>query len=101
MSLLPQAQTIRAMHGDGLLGMKSVLKKYLTESTGGPGLYSSEKGHPPMHQRHTKFPIDSYAADVWMECMELALTEHVTDVEARAQLQASIRKLADEMRNTR
>jgi hemoglobin len=101
MSLLPQAQTIRAMHGDGLIAMKSVLKKYLTEQTGGPDLYSSEKGHPPMLQRHQAFPIDSYAADVWMECMDLALTEHVPDAEAREQLHATIRKLADMMRNTK
>jgi hemoglobin len=101
MSLLPQAQTIRAMHGDGLIGMKSVLKKFLSEQTGGPQLYSSEKGHPPMRQRHMSFPIDNYAADVWMECMELALEEHVADAEARAQLREKIRTLADWMRNTK
>ena len=100
MSLLPQAQTIRAMHGDGLIGMKSVLKKFLTEQTGGPVLYSAEKGHPPMRQRHMSFPIDSYAADVWMECMDLALAEHVADAEVRAQLHDTLTKLADMMRNT-
>ncbi|MCW2285270.1 hemoglobin [Rhodoblastus acidophilus] len=101
MSLLPQAQTIRAMHGDGLIAMKSVLKKYLTEQTGGPDLYSSEKGHPPMLQRHQAFPIDNYAADVWMECMDLALSEHVADADVRTQLHAKIRSLADMMRNTK
>jgi hemoglobin len=100
MSLLPQAQTIRAMHGDGLFGMKAVLKKYLSEWTGGPVLYSSEKGHPPMRQRHTSFPIDNYARDVWMECMDLALEEHVADLEARAQMHENLKKLADFMRNT-
>ena len=101
MSLLPQAQTIRAMHGDGLIAMKSVLKKYLVEQTGGPDLYSAEKGHPPVMQRHQAFPIDNYAADVWMECMDLALTEHVPDADARTQLHGMIRKLADMMRNTK
>ncbi|MBB4198446.1 hypothetical protein CCR94_04110 [Rhodoblastus sphagnicola] len=100
MSLLPQAQTIRAMHGDGLIGMKSVLKKFLSEQTGGPVLYSSEKGHPPMRQRHMAFPIDNYAADVWMECMDLALAEHVADAETRVQLHDKVQKLADMMRNT-
>jgi hemoglobin len=100
MSLLPQAQTIRAMHGDGLIGMKSVLKKYLSEWTGGPVLYSPEKGHPPMRQRHMDFPIDDYARDVWLECMDLALEEHVADAETRAQLQVKMKKLADGMRNT-
>jgi hemoglobin len=101
MSLLPQAQTIRAMHGDGLIAMKGVLKKYLSEQTGGPELYSSEKGHPPMRQRHQAFPIDNYAADVWMECMDLALAEHVEDADVRAQLHEKIRKLADMMLNTK
>jgi hemoglobin len=100
MSLLPQAQTIRAMHGDGLIGMKSLLKKYLSEWTGGPVIYSPEKGHPQMRQRHMGFPIDNYALDVWMECMDLALTEHVADAEARAQLHDNMKKLADLMRNT-
>ena len=100
MSLLPQAQTIRAMHGDGLVAMRAVLKKFLTEQTGGPDLYSSEKGHPPMRQRHSEFPIDSYAADVWMECMDLALEEHVSDTEARSQMHAKIRQLADWMKNS-
>jgi len=101
MSLLPQAQTIRAMHGDGLIAMRTVLKKFLTEQTGGPELYSSEKGHPPIGQRHQAFPIDSYAADVWMECMDLALTEHVADGAARAELHTHIKRLADFMRNTK
>jgi hemoglobin len=101
MSLLPQAQTIRAMHGDGLLHMKTVLKKYLSEETGGPVLYSQEKGHPDMRERHVSFPIDNYAADVWMECMDLGLEENVADLDARAQLSEKIRKLAELMRNTR
>ena len=100
MSLLPQAQTIRAMHGDGLIGMKSLLKKFLNEWTGGPVLLSPEKGHPQMRQRHTGFPIDNYARDVWMECMDLALAEHVADADARAQLHDNMTKLADWMRNT-
>jgi hemoglobin len=100
MSLLPQAQTIRAMHGDGLIAMKGMLKKYLSEWTGGPVLYSPEKGHPHMRQRHMDFPIDNYARDVWMECMDLALAENVADADARAQLQDNLKKLADWMRNT-
>jgi hemoglobin len=100
MSLLPQAQTLRVMHGDALIGMKSLLKKYLSEWTGGPVLYSPEKGHPPMRQRHKAFPIDNYVSDVWMECMDLALEEHVADAEVRAQLHDNLKKLADWMRNT-
>jgi hemoglobin len=35
-----------------------------------------------------------------MECMDLALEEHVADLEARAQMHENLKKLADFMRNT-
>ena len=46
MDTLPEAQVIRAMHADDLGLIRDVLKRYLTEWTGGPKLYSPEKGHP-------------------------------------------------------
>lgn len=101
MNLMPQAQTIRAMHGDGLTGMKIALKKYLTEWTGGPGVYSSEKGNPHMRERHATFPIDNYARDIWMDCMDQALEEQIADADVRAQLRENVKKLADQMRNTK
>ncbi|MBB4198445.1 globin [Rhodoblastus sphagnicola] len=100
MDTLPQAQTIRAMHADDLGGVKSVLKKYLSEWTGGPVIYSPEKGHPRMRQRHMGFPIDNAARDAWMACMDTALEQHVADADARAQLRDNMKKLADWMRNS-
>lgn len=100
MDELPQAQTIRAMHADNLAGVKVVLKKYLSEWTGGPALYSPVKGHPRMRQRHMGFPIDNAARDAWMACMDQALAEHVSDPEARDTLRDNMKKLADWMRNT-
>ena len=57
MDSLPEANGIRAMHAPDLGPVKSVLKRYLSEWTGGPKLYSPEKGHPRLRQRHIEFPI--------------------------------------------
>ena len=43
MDTLPEAEDIRAMHPDDLGQIKIDLKRYLTEWTGGPKLYSPEK----------------------------------------------------------
>ena len=99
MDTLPEAQVIRAMHADDLTSTKQVLKRYLTEWTGGPKLYSPEKGHPRLRQRHIGFPIGSAERDAWLLCMRGALVETVADEAARAELDAALTKLADWMRN--
>jgi hemoglobin len=99
MDTLPQAAEIRAMHAADLGEVKRVLKRYFTEWTGGPPLYSSERGHPRLRQRHMGFPIGDRARDAWMLCMDGALAETIPDEGARAELRASMLKLADWMRN--
>ncbi|MGY4412982.1 truncated hemoglobin YjbI [Bradyrhizobium sp. LB7.1] len=59
MDTLPEAQVIRAMHAADLGAIRDVLKRYLAEWTGGPKLYSIEKGHPrlapaPHRLRHRR-----------------------------------------------
>lgn len=100
MDNLPEARTIRAMHGPNLGEIRHVLKRYLSEWTGGPKLYSPEKGHPRLRQRHMPFPIDNAARDAWMTCMHKALDETIGDTPARAELEENMRKLADWMRNS-
>jgi hemoglobin len=100
MDALPDAGTIRAMHGPHLDEIKRVLKRYLSEWTGGPKLYSPEKGHPRLRQRHMPFPIDNAARDAWMACMVKALDDVLGDTPARQELQENMRKLADWMRNS-
>ncbi|MCK9915671.1 group II truncated hemoglobin [Microbacteriaceae bacterium K1510] len=99
MDTLPEARTIRAMHGRDLGSIKSVLKRYLTEWTGGPKLYSVEKGHPRLRQRHMGFAIGPAERDAWLFCMRGALEETVDDAVARDELYAAMAKLADWMRN--
>ena len=74
MSTLPEAVGIRAMHGEDLGAIKAVLKRYLTEWTGGPRLYSVEKGHPRLRQRHVGFKIGAGERDAWLICMRGALS---------------------------
>ena len=99
MDTLPEAKIIRAMHPADLASTKQVLKRYLSEWTGGPKLYSPEKGHPRLRQRHFGFPIGSAERDAWLTCMRGALQETVADDTARAELDLALSKLADWMRN--
>ena len=99
MDTLPEAQVIRAMHAADLGLIKDVLKRYLTEWTGGPKLYSVEKGHPRLRQRHIGFAIGDAERDAWLLCMRRALEETVTNAAARQDLDRAISGLADWMRN--
>lgn len=99
MDTLPEAKVIRAMHADDLGQIKDVLKRYLTEWTGGPRLYSAEKGHPRLRQRHIGFAIGDAERDAWMLCMRGALEQTVLDTTARSDLERALSGLADWMRN--
>lgn len=99
MDALPDARIIRTMHAADLEPTKQVLKRYLTEWTGGPKLYSVEKGHPRLRQRHMDFPIGEAERDAWLLCMRAALGEAVADAQAREDIYAALAKLADWMRN--
>ena len=99
MDTLPEARVIRAMHADDLGLIRDVLKRYLTEWTGGPKLYSVEKGHPRLRQRHMGFEIGDAERDAWLLCMRGALDETVTDPAVGADLDRAISGLADWMRN--
>lgn len=99
MDTLPQATTIRAMHANDLMSVTEVLKRYLGEWLGGPKLYSQERGHPRLRQRHMHFRIGTAERDAWMLCMQGALDEVIADASLRAHLSQSFFKLADWVRN--
>jgi hemoglobin len=99
MSTLPQAREIRAMHAMDLGPVKDVLKRYLGEWMGGPKLYSAERGHPRLRQRHLGFAIGNAERDAWLLCMHGALEETVADAQAREEIYGLLARLADWMRN--
>jgi len=92
MDVLPDAKGIRAMHAADLELTKNVLKRYLCEWMGGPKLYSAEKGHPRLRQRHMGFKIGELERDAWLLCMKGALEESVAEVEARQKIYGLLAK---------
>jgi hemoglobin len=99
METLPEAGGIRALHPPDLGPTKQVLKRYLCEWAGGPKLYSIEKGHPRLRQRHMHISIGDKERDAWLLCMGGALEDSIDDVGAREEIHAALVKLADWMRN--
>ncbi len=99
MDALPEAKVIRAMHPANLAPTKHILKRYLAEWTGGPRLYSTERGHPRLRQRHLGVAIGEAERDAWLLCMRGALGETVMDNAARQELDIAMTRLADWMRN--
>jgi len=99
MNSLPEAKAIRMMHPRDLDPIKQVLKRYLCEWMGGPALYTVERGHPRLRQRHLGFPIGETERDAWLLCMHGALEETVENDAARQEISAALQKLANWMRN--
>lgn len=99
MDSLPEAATIRAMHGPNLAPVKEVLVRYLTEWTGGPQVYSAERGHPRLRRKHLPFAIGQAERDAWMLCMTRALDNVVADPDLKDQLTRAFAKTADFIRN--
>lgn len=101
METLPEAEVIRALHEPDLTHTKQVLVKFLVEWLGGPKVYSVERGHPRLRQKHLAFPVDATARDAWMLCMKRAMADVVTDAKLQQQLEQAFFKTADFIRNDR
>jgi hemoglobin len=99
MDALPEAKAIRAMHATDLDHSKLILKRYLSEWMGGPKLYSAEKGHPRLRQRHIRFAIGESERDAWLMCMRGALEDSISDADAREEIYRALAKLANWVRN--
>ena len=99
MNSLPEAAVIRAMHEPDLTHTKEVLRKFLIEWLGGPKVYSAERGHPRLRQKHISFPIGEAERDAWMMCMRHAMEDVVTDATLKQQMEQAFFKTADFIRN--
>lgn len=100
MDSLAEARIVRELHGADLEPTKAVLKLYLGEWLGGPALYSAEKGHPRLRQRHLHVRIGEAERDAWLMCMKGAMEEVISEDDVRRQIYTVIEKLANWMRNT-
>lgn len=101
MNTRPEAAGIRAMHEIDLTHTKQVLVKFLMEWMGGPKVYSEERGHPRLRQKHMSFPIGEKERDAWMLCMRCAMEDVVGDATLRLQLEQAFMKTADFIVNNR
>lgn len=48
---------------------------FLTQFFGGPPLYSQKYGSPKLRARHLNFPVTPHRAQVWLKCMDEAMSE--------------------------
>jgi hemoglobin len=99
MDILPEAATIRAMHPPVLDEVRAVLTRYITEWTGGPALYTQERGHPRLRMRHAPFAIGLAERDAWLTCMRRALADTVPDPSLREAMERKLHELANMLRN--
>lgn len=99
MDSVPEAAELRALHPGSLDGSRDKLTWYLTGWLGGPQVYVERFGHPRLRARHLPFPIGVAVRDQWMACMRRALADTVADTELAAQLEITLDRLADHMRN--
>ncbi|ATE60220.1 group II truncated hemoglobin [Thauera sinica] len=99
MDTLPEAWSVRRMHGEDLSGSEEKLFLFLSGWLGGPNLYVERYGSPFLRARHLPFSIGRAERDQWMLCMRQALDEFVGDAAMRTRLHESLAALANHMRN--
>jgi hemoglobin len=93
------APTLRAMLPADDSVSRQKLFMYLVEWTGGPELYSPERGHPMMRRRHLPFPIGQDEVETWLACMGRALDDTDITGQIRTFLDEKLTALAWHMRN--
>ncbi|WP_020649058.1 group II truncated hemoglobin [Solimonas variicoloris] len=99
MDRLPEAATIRAMHGESLDGIKQKLFEFLSGWLGGPRLYFQKYGHVCIGSAHGPYPIGEAERDQWLRCMDIALDEIGASDEVRNILHAPMFRMANAMRD--
>ena len=73
MDLLPEAQSIRAMHKSDLTESRKKLAYFLSGWLGGPKLYSENFGGIRIPKAHQHLPIGRDEVEAWMLCMQKAV----------------------------
>lgn len=93
------APTLRAMLPTNDSVSRDKLFAYLVEWTGGPELYTPERGHPMMRKRHLPFSIGADEVETWLSCMGRALDDNDVDGSVRTFLDEKLTALAWHMQN--
>lgn len=80
-------------------GSRDKLYAYLVEWTGGPELYTPQRGHPRMKMRHEPFEIGAREVETWLRCFGQSLDANEISGEVREFLDERIGALAHHMQN--
>lgn len=99
MDRLPEAATIRAMHGDSLDGIKQKLYEFLSGWLGGPRLYFEKYGNVCIGSAHAPYPIGEAERDQWLRCMDAALAAIDASPQIRELLRLPMFRMANAMRS--
>ncbi len=99
MDELPQAAEVRAMHAENLDSIKRMLTAYLTGWMGGPPVYQAMKGTVCLTGPHEPYAIGPKERDLWLLCMDEALTRTNASEELKAMLSKPLFQIADTVRN--
>jgi hemoglobin len=94
-----EAPVLRAMLPKDDSVSRDKLSAYLVEWTGGPELYTPERGHPRMRMRHAPFSIGPDEVDRWLRCFAQSLDDNHVTGPVRAFLETRITTLAHHMQN--
>ncbi len=94
-----EAPTVRAMLPRDDSVSRERLSMYLVEWTGGPELYTPDRGHPRMRMRHAPFAISADEVDSWLNCFGKSLDENDVTGPIREFLDEKIGALAHHMQN--
>jgi hemoglobin len=91
---------IRTMHAKSLDSSREKLKLFLYGWLGGPQTYTEKYGHPRMRMRHFPFKIGMDERDLWIECMQRALSEQTSiNIQHQKQMLEAFMGLANRIVN--
>jgi hemoglobin len=93
------APTVRAMLPKDDSVSRDKLYAYLVEWTGGPELYTPERGHPRMRMRHDPFAIGADEVALWLRCFGRSLDDNDVTGDVRTFLDERVGALALHMQN--
>ena len=99
MDELPEAQTIRKMHGEHLDEIKEKLTDYLTGWMGGPPVYHAKHGTVCLTDPHAHYAIGPNERDQWVLCFEKALERVNASDEVKEMLKEPIYRIASAVQN--
>ena len=81
-------------------GARRRLQLFLAQYWGGPGIYSSERGHPRLRMRHFPFLVGPLQRDRWLFHMTKAVESVTTEGPIRQELLDYFSMAAEQMMNT-